>query len=120
MKIKVQDTEGRVLDWLVFKCESAEGSTPDPLAWLNTVHPSGYYSYSTNWAQGGPIIERENIAIEPVRRLASKDIAWSAQEILMDGSRATHSFGPTPLIAAMRCFCASRLGDEVGVPDEIA
>ena len=27
--------------------------------------------------------------------------------------------GPTPLIAAMRCFAASRLGDEVDVPDEL-
>ena len=27
--------------------------------------------------------------------------------------------GPTPLIAAMRCFCCSKLGDEVEVPDEL-
>ena len=27
--------------------------------------------------------------------------------------------GPTPLIAAMRCFVASRLGDEVDVPEEL-
>ena len=30
-----------------------------------------------------------------------------------------HAFGPTPLIAAMRCFVASKLGDEVDVPDEL-
>lgn len=28
-------------------------------------------------------------------------------------------YGPTPLIAAMRCFVASKLGDEVEVPDEL-
>ena len=27
--------------------------------------------------------------------------------------------GPTPLIAAMRCFVASHLGDEVNVPEEL-
>ena len=27
--------------------------------------------------------------------------------------------GPTPLIAAMRCYVASKLGDEVDVPDEL-
>jgi hypothetical protein len=26
---------------------------------------------------------------------------------------------PTPLIAAMRCYVASKLGDEVDVPDEL-
>lgn len=27
--------------------------------------------------------------------------------------------GPTPLIAAMRCYVASKLGDEVEVPEEL-
>jgi hypothetical protein len=29
------------------------------------------------------------------------------------------SYGPTPLVAAMRCYVASQLGDEVDVPDEL-
>jgi len=28
-------------------------------------------------------------------------------------------YGPTPLIAAMRCFVASKLGEEVDVPQEL-
>jgi hypothetical protein len=28
-------------------------------------------------------------------------------------------YGPTPLIAAMRCFVSSRLGDEVEIPKEL-
>lgn len=28
-------------------------------------------------------------------------------------------YGPTPLIAAMRCYVASKLGEEVDVPDEL-
>ena len=28
--------------------------------------------------------------------------------------------GPTPLIAAMRCYVISKLGEEVEVPDELA
>jgi hypothetical protein len=27
--------------------------------------------------------------------------------------------GPTPLIAAMRCFVASKLGDEIEIPKEL-
>ena len=28
-------------------------------------------------------------------------------------------YGPTPLIAAMRCYCCAKLGDEVDIPDEL-
>ncbi len=27
--------------------------------------------------------------------------------------------GPTPLIAAMRCYVASKLGDEIEIPEEL-
>lgn len=29
-----------------------------------------------------------------------------------------YPYGPTPLIAAMRCYVASKLGEEVEIPDE--
>lgn len=68
------------------------------------------FTPSTDWSQGGPIIERERIT------LIACDNDFEAQ------SRTTPlacEEGPTPLIAAMRCFVASRLGDEVDVPDEL-
>jgi hypothetical protein len=37
----------------------------------------------------------------------------------MGGVSIAHEYGPTPLIAAMRCYVASRLGDEVDVPEEL-
>jgi hypothetical protein len=70
------------------------------------------FSPSTNWAQGGPIIEREMIEIgahEP------KDIEWVARDYWKENTMT----GPTPLIAAMRCYVASKLGDEVEIPTEI-
>jgi len=68
---------------------------------------------STNWAQGGPIIERERITVD-AREHGTLWVAHSRQ-VGQDGIT-----GPTPLIAAMRCFVASKLGDEVEVPPEIA
>ena len=66
--------------------------------------------YSTNWEHGGPIIEREKIGL-------FFDIAcgnqWRAHKRKFDDTLAE-----TPLIAAMRCFVASRLGDEVQLPEE--
>ncbi len=67
------------------------------------------FAYSTNWAQGGPIIDRERINVEPFRDINGDQ--WSA-----DGAWNS----PTALIAAMRCYVASKLGDEVDVPEELA
>lgn len=122
----------RALDWAVATCEN-EPIMRDPMG-FGSASPGGYwvwddhgagnaktrywqigkkYSPSTNWAQGGPIIEREKL-----------DIEWRGSEVC----RATcewldepfyESFGPTALIAAMRCYVASKLGDEVDVPEEL-
>ena len=71
------------------------------------------YSPSTNWAQGGPIIERERITLGDH---GEQDAAlWVAAK---NGPTHINSFqsyyiGQTPLIAAMRCFVASSFGDAV-------
>lgn len=65
---------------------------------------------STDWSQGGPIIERESISVCP-----ASDAPWMA----CDSQGKNRHTGPTPLIAAMRCFVASKLGNEVDIPDEL-
>lgn len=72
------------------------------------------FSPSTNWKQGGPIIERERISVVDVD---GYDF-WKADKLDKEAIPVI-SYGPTPLIAAMRCFCASRLGDEVEIPEEL-
>jgi hypothetical protein len=37
----------------------------------------------------------------------------------MDSYTAIKGYGHTPLIAAMRCYVASKLGDEVEIPQEL-
>lgn len=64
--------------------------------------------FSTDWAQGGPIIEREKITIE-----------WTGEDWMGYIWHDEEVFGPTPLVAAMRCYVASKLGDEVNVPEEL-
>ena len=75
------------------------------------------YNPSTNWAYGGPIIEREWLDITPWPNESREDMRWHCQQHDSGGDCA--QYGPTPLIAAMRCFVASRLGDEVEIPSEI-
>lgn len=68
------------------------------------------YSPFANWAMFGPIIEREKISLASPSPINSE---WTALLWL----NKTKQDGPTPLIAAMRCFVASKLGDEVEIPE---
>lgn len=70
--------------------------------------------YSTDWAQGGKIIERVGIAIRKVKVIKS----WHWEAGLIMPSKVP-SYGPTPLVAAMRVFVASKLGDKIEIPDEL-
>lgn len=117
MLVETSKLIGPHLDWAVAKCE---GETYSPTATTNGIgmeFPAT--SYSTDWAQGGPIIEREgmNISIQndDHGNMYSGKARWWAQ---MD-CRIHTSYGPTPLIAAMRCYVASKLGDEVEIPNEL-
>jgi hypothetical protein len=68
----------------------------------------------TNWNQAGPIIERERVQLRMDEH--GNDFAVQCIEGIGYGPRVD---GPTPLIAAMRCYVASKLGDEVEVPEEL-
>jgi hypothetical protein len=125
MKVKTNEASGSVLDWMVAKCVTATHLYPDrhtkPDIFL-AEWDENKHNYSTDWSQGGPIIERENIATGLVPTEAGSPKDWCAYsyrdaEFCRESKR---SYGPTPLIAAMRCYVASKLGDEVEVPDELA
>ena len=116
MKIKTAELTGAALDWAV---ATANGDYPQwDAEWEVFYAANGDdMDYSTDWAQGGPIIEREGINL--VHQGDAHD--WNAS--LWDYAEQDwhlHTEGPTPLIAAMRCYVASKLGDEVDVPDELA
>jgi hypothetical protein len=79
------------------------------------------YPASTDWGFAGPIIERERIGIEPWDDGRTGAAIWVATTF---ENRVTSSLlsrrsksGGTPLIAAMRCYVASKFGEEV--PDEV-
>ena len=114
MKIKTAELTGRPLDWAVAKCEGNEFTYED-----HPAHELLCLDYSTDWWQGGPIIEREEIGISR-NAPCSKNREWEARpSITAKGAGGKWGYGPTPLIAAMRCYVASKLGDEVEVPEEL-
>lgn len=114
MKIKVSEAKGVALDWLVAKCEGKKVGYEFTLFSPVVIVGLDPYEPSEDWAQGGPIIDRERIATSyHPNPFQPGWEPWRA-------SFAAHSCGgPTPLIAAMRCWVASKLGDEVEIPEEL-
>lgn len=161
MKVKTTTLIGPALEWVVATCEglrveihsaamiqegrlrclSAEeaATLPPPTPYV-VVPGKGNTEFSTSWAQGGPVIERENITLIRANDeyIDGKNIpSWFAETSKWVGHNISTSYegeqfdpcfmvdegcgyyGPTPLIAGMRCYVASKLGDEVNVPDEL-
>ena len=119
--MKTSDLTGAALNWAVAKCEFPE---PDlaPITWLcyitEGVCDRGWvFKPSADWAQAGPIIEREGVGLMKTEMGSGE---WEACKwIDPDKHMPLIECGPTPLIAAMRCYVASRLGDEVDIPEEL-
>lgn len=112
MKIKTSELTGAALDWAVAKCEGrSEKGMAKILAGTNLIPAE----YSTNWAQGGPIVEREKVFVKP-----TINKGWRTYQRDPFGNGICNSqYGDTPLIAAMRCYVASKLGAEVEIPKEL-
>lgn len=117
--MKTSELTGVALDWAVARCnvDTVERHNTGrmylvdrPWADKSRIKWIAEYSPSKHWAQGGPIIEREGVSLTQF----SDYPQWTAKH--------PHSIcydGTTPLIAAMRCYVASRLGEEVDIPDEL-
>lgn len=112
--IKASELIGAALDWAVAKCDQPQWSDEDALLWVQDDEYQ--YNPSTDWSQGGPIIAREGLSIVfqgDAHELVASLWNYSIQDWHF------HMTGPTPLIAAMRCYVASKLGDEVEIPEEL-
>ena len=110
MKVKVSEAKEQVLGYLVAEANGVPIYRSGKTLTRMDMDGNHYWQPSTDWAQGGLIIEREKIAID------WDHDCWNAST---DSHPAYYS-AETPLVAAMRCYVASKLGDEVEVPDELA
>lgn len=137
MKIATKDLTGPALDWAVAKAEGA-------LAPLGNLHQVGQqlfigvggdlgepgdwvvYQPSIDWSQGGPIIEREGINLWSPNGFSGVKFfkadgtpLWYAVNGTTSLAKRASGMDASPLIAAMRCYVAIKLGDEVDIPEEL-
>ena len=131
MKIKTTDLTGPALDWAVAQADAVTSAyVAREGEWVAETHVRYFnpevaddytYAPSYDWAQGGPIIER--IKPQLTYQTSGKHAGqWGCniwhtnkQGALCPGTQ----YGPTYLIAAMRCYVASKLGDKIEIPEEL-
>ena len=128
MKIKTSGLTDAALDWAVAISKGIPAEELYIQKWGSRLSPSiyrrnrdedgnldGTYTsgpdllFSRKWEAGGPIIELEGITLRCGLH------GWDAELEEFDAI----SHGPSALIAAMRCFCRSKLGDVVDIPEEL-
>ena len=109
--MKISKLNGSALDWAVAKA----WGVPDDYINVKTGHPvlrdCMSWRPSTNWVQGGAIIEQEKIAID----YSDAGNDWCAAVYDADGCYSAKA----PLVAAMRAFVASKFGNDIEVPEEL-
>lgn len=131
MLVKTSELIGPALDWAVAKCE---GYTPvcDPVfngniryGWYDSPMGHAIKRYSADWTHGGPVFEREidnherRVGYFYAHRFKRHQGRVDINFHTIPGDKEAWAYGPTLLVAAMRCYVASKLGDAVDVPDEL-
>jgi hypothetical protein len=86
------------------ECQRVEHDEPGDDGWWRVFAPS------RDWAQGGQIIERERIGLMHHTYRQGAELSCVCDAFI---SGHKNYSGQTPLIAAMRAFVASKLGDTV-------
>lgn len=114
----VKDLQGAALDYAVAVCEgdASQGLTAGGTKLAALIDVGGVwckFEPSTNWAQGGPIIEREGITVSKTRHGF-----WESHLRTYD-SKEAYQFDNSPLIAGMRCYIASKVGETIEIPNEL-
>ena len=136
MLVKTDDLKDAALDWAVAKaegyltggCHNSFRETPKVIVGRHGLEDqsevtdgcyNGSWGPSDDWAQAGPIIQRERINIQFCRDLRDVNGLYIHAEMDTNGHhgywRGSHD---KPLVAAMRCYVKSKLGNEVEIPDE--
>ena len=95
---------------------------------IDRIEETDWYDPTTNWSLGGPLIEKYNISVIAYagewRATNGEYVVEEAYEFCPYENNKVcagygNEYGPTPLVAAMRCLVAFKIGNEVRLPPEL-
>lgn len=134
--VSVSDLQGAALDWAVAKAEGLpvrrdpmgfrSGSESGYWLWEEIGHKLNRYgligreySPSAKWEQGGPIVDelRERSRYQFLVESDGENtrvLSWPREDVFSSG------YGASMLVAIMRCFVASVMGDVIDVPASLS
>ena len=128
MKVKTADLIGPALDWAVGTalnlpveiCQIFQYGRPNGEHYISIGETDKdgaevTFEPSEEWSQGGPLIQQECLDVRVFAEHGAPDGGpyWIAERYPSVGH------GPTPLIAAMRCYCCAKLGEYTDIPEEL-
>ena len=119
-RLRVWEYEGVRLDLLVAQAAGLQGARivdgvcmvprPQPPAVQSSL---AHYRPTSDWSDGGPIVERHAISVWRYPDLDSWHAGTEFDFVRSEGLKIKNYFqGPTPLVAAMRTFVASKMWKE--------
>jgi len=123
-RLRVWEFQGAELDLLVAQAVGMQGARIVEGVCMVTASPqdpekgpSIHYRPTTSWSDAGPILEQHQISIWRYPDLDSWHAGTQFDFVRDEGLKVkNYCQGPTPLLAAMRCFVASKLWNDVQVP----
>lgn len=127
IEVKTSELIGPALDWAVAKCDgwfahlgidgnihrSAVPSSVGPE--YAAYGMSRVFSPSTNWSDGGPLIEKHTLRVAPHVQSNGVITSWAA-DMTWPCSTMPGQCGKTPLVAACRAIVVKEWGYSVMVP----
>lgn len=134
--MKVSDLTGALLNYWVARAEGRKLEqrpvplgAPGEMEWFvsndtgDFMFELAHYGPSTNWAAGGPLLEREKIAVWAAEDCwlaippMTEGMSYYDHKLgVLDSDRYQAIEGPTPLVAGLRAYLTSYYGEQV--PDE--
>lgn len=149
IEVRVSNLVGAALDWAVAKAAELrmfemgpDGNWPGNFAvtqatqvepaiirdlmgrlWFEASLRTVPWSPSTDWSQGGPLIEKYQVALVPEahdgKEGTESSERWYADVYYKGGEQYTTEHCDTALIAACQAIVATEFGDTVQVPKEL-
>jgi len=112
--IKVSEATNTQLDWLVAKCRGILQEWANDAGTGRVLRAPSYCRPTTDRAQAMELVESEGVCL---RRGHSG--WWFAYQLTVNDEEVFLVLSATLLVAVARCYVASKLGENVEVPDDL-